>query len=292
VRRLSGRFPTATPPLPFPGLTPCEPWATPPSQPFRPALKSARVQELNRQKSGFASSAVARSIAARVEWLNGQIEAVMDEAPHIVATDAALSKNPELIRSITGLGGVAEGSMRVARGMATEGRFRQPSCWPSSLPWHSTRCAAGTLASVVIPTATPPEPSTTPPAPPNIADFTPKALTAFVGLSPPAYSTGFAGGTLTASAQRAQLRHVRAQARQGQPYRNRTPAQHTLHVRPQRQTEQQATCRLRRAHARRRRSCQRFRTRSVCNGSGGKPPKVILVTVPSAVIPRASHAKP
>ena len=31
------------------------------------ALKSARVQELNRQKSGFASSAVARSIAAHLD---------------------------------------------------------------------------------------------------------------------------------------------------------------------------------------------------------------------------------
>ena len=35
------------------------------------ALKSARAQELNRQKSGFASPAVARSIAAHIEWLDG-----------------------------------------------------------------------------------------------------------------------------------------------------------------------------------------------------------------------------
>ena len=71
------------------------------------ALKSARVQELNRQKSGFASPAVARSIAAHIEWLNSQIEAVMDEARHIIAIDATLSKNLTLVRSITGFGEVS-----------------------------------------------------------------------------------------------------------------------------------------------------------------------------------------
>jgi len=104
------------------------------------AFKSARVQELNRQKSGFASPAVARSIAAHIDWLGGQIEAVMDDVRHLIAADPALSKNLELVRSITGFGEVS---------------------------------ATILLAEL-----------------PNIADFTPKALAAFVGLSPSDHSSG------------------------------------------------------------------------------------------------------
>jgi len=100
------------------------------------ALKAARVQELNRQKSGFASPVVARSIAAHIDWLDEQIEAVMDEARHLIAADPVLSKNLALVRSITGFGEVS---------------------------------ATILLAEL-----------------PNIAEFTPKALAAFVGLSPPA----------------------------------------------------------------------------------------------------------
>lgn len=40
-------------------------------------LKAARVQEINRQKSGTASSAVAASIVAHLHWLDQQIEAIM-----------------------------------------------------------------------------------------------------------------------------------------------------------------------------------------------------------------------
>ena len=97
---------------------------------------SARVQELNRQTSGFASPVVARSIAAHIDWLDEQIEAVMDEARQLIAADPALSRNLALVRSITGFGEVS---------------------------------ATILLAEL-----------------PNIADFTPKALAAFVGLSPPA----------------------------------------------------------------------------------------------------------
>ena len=68
------------------------------------ALKAARVQQLNRQKAGFASPAVARSIAAHIGWLDGQIEAVMDEARYLMAADPVLSKNLALVRSITGFG--------------------------------------------------------------------------------------------------------------------------------------------------------------------------------------------
>lgn len=104
------------------------------------ALKSARVQELNRQKAGFASPAVARSIAAHIDWLDDQIETVMDEVRHLVAADPELSRNLALVRSITGFGEVS---------------------------------ATILLAEL-----------------PNIADFTPKALAAFVGLSPGEHSSG------------------------------------------------------------------------------------------------------
>jgi len=104
------------------------------------ALKAARVQELNRQKAGFASSAVARSIAAHLDWLNGQIEAVMDEVRYLIASDPVLSNNFALVRGITGFDEVS---------------------------------ATILLAEL-----------------PNIADFTPKALAAFVGLSPSEHSSG------------------------------------------------------------------------------------------------------
>lgn len=57
-------------------------------------LKAARVQELNRQKSGFASTAVAASLAAHVAWLDEQIEAVMDAVRSLVAADPVLSNKP------------------------------------------------------------------------------------------------------------------------------------------------------------------------------------------------------
>jgi len=108
------------------------------------ALKAARVQELNRQKSGFASPAVARSIAAHLDWLDRQIETVMSEVRHLIAADPALSRNLALVRSITGFGEVS---------------------------------ATILLAEL---------PNVEPKGSPGIAEFTPKALAAFVGLSPPA----------------------------------------------------------------------------------------------------------
>jgi transposase len=71
------------------------------------ALKAARVQELNRQKSGFASPAVARSIAAHLKWLDEQIEAVAEEVRQLIKADPALSKNLALLRGITGLGEIS-----------------------------------------------------------------------------------------------------------------------------------------------------------------------------------------
>ena len=66
------------------------------------ARKAARVQELNRQKAGFAAAAVAASIAAHLDWLDRQIEAVFAEVRRLVAAEAALRKNLDLVRSITG----------------------------------------------------------------------------------------------------------------------------------------------------------------------------------------------
>ena len=104
------------------------------------ALKTARVQELNRKSAGFASPAVARSIAAHLDWLDAQIEAVMGEVRRLIAANPVLGKNLALVRSITGFGEVS---------------------------------ATILLAEL-----------------PNIADFTPKALAAFVGLSPQEHSSG------------------------------------------------------------------------------------------------------
>jgi transposase len=104
------------------------------------ALKAARVQELNRQKSGFASATVAASISAHVAWLDEQIKTVMNTARDIVAADPALALNLGLLRTITGFGEIS---------------------------------ATILLAEL-----------------PNIADFTPKGLAAFAGLSPSEQSSG------------------------------------------------------------------------------------------------------
>ena len=69
-------------------------------------LKAARVQEINRQKSGTASPAVATSIAAYLDWLDRQIEMIMDAVQALVAADPALSRNHELLLSIPGIGSV------------------------------------------------------------------------------------------------------------------------------------------------------------------------------------------
>jgi transposase len=104
------------------------------------ALKAARVQELNRKTAGFASAAVAASIAAHLEWLDQQIEAVTAAVRQLVTADPTLARNLALVRSITGFGEIS---------------------------------ATILLAEL-----------------PNIADFTPKALAAFVGLSPSEHSSG------------------------------------------------------------------------------------------------------
>lgn len=97
-------------------------------------MKAARTQELNRQKAGFASAAVAASITAHLDWLDRQIVAVFTEVRMPIADDPVLTRNFTLLRSITGFGEIS---------------------------------AAILLAE-----------------PPNIAEFTPKALAAFAGLSP------------------------------------------------------------------------------------------------------------
>ena len=106
------------------------------------ALKDARVQETNSQKSGFASPSVAHSIETHLAWLDQQIDEVSGAALRLIQGDPTLRKNLSLLRSITGFGDVS---------------------------------AAILLAEL-----------------PNIADFTPKALAAFVGLSPQEHSSGSA----------------------------------------------------------------------------------------------------
>lgn len=71
------------------------------------ALKAARIQELNRQQAGFASPAVAASIAAHITWLDMQIAAVAAAVRQIVAADPMLARNLALVRSITGFGEVS-----------------------------------------------------------------------------------------------------------------------------------------------------------------------------------------
>ena len=99
-----------------------------------------RAQEINRQKSGTASPAVAASIAAHIIWLEQQIEEAMAAVRVVVASDPLLERNHALMLTIPGIGPVT---------------------------------AATILAEL-----------------PNIAEFTPKALAAFAGLSPQEHSSG------------------------------------------------------------------------------------------------------
>ena len=69
-------------------------------------LKTARVQEINRQKSGMASSAVAVSVAAHLNWLDQEIEAIMAAVQAVVAADPVLSRNHALLLTIPGIGPV------------------------------------------------------------------------------------------------------------------------------------------------------------------------------------------
>lgn len=104
------------------------------------ALKVARAREINREKSGTASSVVAASITKHLEWLDRQIDEMMVAVQDLIAADPALRRNHELLRSIPGIGPVT---------------------------------APVVLAEL-----------------PNIAEFTPKALAAFAGLSPEENSSG------------------------------------------------------------------------------------------------------
>ncbi|WP_159718919.1 IS110 family transposase [Geminicoccus flavidas] len=56
------------------------------------ALKAARTQELNRQKAGFASPAVAASIAAHLAWLDQQIDTVLIEVRRLIDDDPILRR--------------------------------------------------------------------------------------------------------------------------------------------------------------------------------------------------------
>ena len=98
------------------------------------ALKVNRTQEINRQKAGLASPAVAASIARMLIHIEAELRCVTMEIRALIARDDALRVNFALLSSIPGIGEVS---------------------------------AALIMAEL-----------------PNIAEFTPKALAAFAGLSP------------------------------------------------------------------------------------------------------------
>jgi transposase len=104
------------------------------------ALKAGRTQELNRHKAGLASKVVEASIERMLARFDAEIHEIEAAIRALLAADAALQRNFELLRSIPGLGDVT---------------------------------AAVILAEM-----------------PNIAEFTPKGLAAFTGLSPQEDSSG------------------------------------------------------------------------------------------------------
>jgi len=104
------------------------------------ALKANRTQEINRQKAGLVSGVVAASIERLLTCLNEEIRSITAAIRALIARDAALQTDFDLLRSIPCIGEVA---------------------------------ATVILAEV-----------------PNIAEFTPKALAAFAGLSPQEHSSG------------------------------------------------------------------------------------------------------
>jgi transposase len=103
-------------------------------------LKAMRTQERNRQKAGLACGFVAASIERLLGHMEAEIQAVLTAIRALIARNAQLQMNFDLLRSIPGIGDTA---------------------------------AALVLAEL-----------------PNIAEFTPKALAAFAGLSPQEHSSG------------------------------------------------------------------------------------------------------
>lgn len=67
-------------------------------------LKVARLQEINRQKSGTAPLAVASSVAAHSGWLEREIAVVIDAVHDMVASDPMLTRDNELLPSIPEIG--------------------------------------------------------------------------------------------------------------------------------------------------------------------------------------------
>jgi transposase len=104
------------------------------------ALKAMHTQEINRQQAGLVSEAVQGSIQRLRAHIQHEIDAITTQIRALLAQDATLQTNFDLLRSIPGIGEVT---------------------------------AALLLAEL-----------------PNIAEFTPKGLAAFAGLSPAENSSG------------------------------------------------------------------------------------------------------
>ncbi len=71
------------------------------------ALKVMRVQEVNRQQAGLASSSVGASITAHLNWLSNQIESITALIRAVTAADAELSRHQTLLLGIPGIGEVS-----------------------------------------------------------------------------------------------------------------------------------------------------------------------------------------
>ena len=69
-------------------------------------LKVHRTQETNRQKAGIACAAVRASVARMLAQLQAEIEAITRDIRDLIATEAALQHNVDLLTTIPGIGEV------------------------------------------------------------------------------------------------------------------------------------------------------------------------------------------
>lgn len=99
-------------------------------------LTAAQVQEIDRQKSGTASPAVAASITAHLHWLDKRIEAIICAVQALMVAGPALSRNYELLLSIPGTGAttapVLLAELPNIAEVTPEGCRRSPDCRPMS----------------------------------------------------------------------------------------------------------------------------------------------------------------
>ena len=116
------------------------------------ALKAMRVQEINRQKSGMASAAVAASVAAHLNWLEQQVEEIMAAVRLVVASDRLLTRNHALLLTIPGIGPVTAATILVETSNIAEftperlGGVRGPNLHRSTAPERRSAARVGSAA--------------------------------------------------------------------------------------------------------------------------------------------------